>query len=59
VNWRVHSAQPSAWNVTSPGARRTWTGAPSQAAAFNLACSLARIDTMLARIPRPSFVRVR
>lgn len=58
MSWRVHSPQRSVWNVESSGGRE-WTGAPSQPAAFNLARSLAAIDTMLAGIGRARVAVVR
>lgn len=48
MTYRVTSPQRAAWTVTAPGGR-TWSGAPSQRAAFDLATSLAGIDTMLTR----------
>jgi hypothetical protein len=55
--WRVSSGQRALWNVAAPGGHQ-WTGAPSQPAAFNLARSLAAIDTMLAGIHRPALTVV-
>jgi hypothetical protein len=56
MSWRVEKVRT--WNVKAPGGRE-WTGAPSQPVAFNLARSLAAIDTMLATIHRPALAAVR
>lgn len=47
MKWRVVRWQQAGWSVTSPSGRRTWTAAPSQAAALNLAQSLVGIEAML------------
>jgi hypothetical protein len=57
ANWHVGGSKTDGWTVTSPGGT-TWSGAPSQPAAFNLAQSLAGIDAMLARINRPQLAVV-
>lgn len=50
MNWRAHQASPGSWSVTSPGGDRTIDGLPSQAAAIDLARSMAGITIMLAHL---------
>jgi hypothetical protein len=59
MNWRVRQSQPGVWSVTSPLGDRTFDGLPSQAAAIDLARSMAGITIMLAGLQRPNVVPIR
>lgn len=55
MTYRV--GKDGSWTVTAPSGR-TWTGLPTQPAAFALAQSLAAIDTMLATTNQPRLAAV-